>query len=173
MAQVVETNVAQSVLAEDFGKVRGYVAWLYQIAEGIDADHIEIFFGVGATELLAVSLLFFFVPQQDFFELGHHIKASARGFGFHFFADDPLGLAVSTDLDYLLADADGIVVKVHVAPRYAEGFASSHSAVDREDDGNVQQVILGEVEECSHLVHRVGCPPRTAWVAVVPRGSSG
>ena len=116
MSEVVESDVSQTVLSEKRWEVRSDITRLDQFTEGIDADHIRIFFAVGLAELLAVFLLTLSVFKENLLDLGNHFEASARAFGLHLIADHLHHLPVTDDFQYLLSDKDLIVFEVDVAP---------------------------------------------------------
>lgn len=116
VSEVVESDVSQTVLFEKRWEVRRDITRLDQLTEGIDADHIRIFFAVGLAELLAVKLLTLSVFKENLLDLGNHFEASARAFGFHLIADHLHHFAVANNLQYLLPDKDFIVFEVDVTP---------------------------------------------------------
>ena len=59
MAQVVEADARQSVLIQHFREAFADLVGTDEIAERIDADHIEVFLGVIPTVKAAVSILQF------------------------------------------------------------------------------------------------------------------
>ena len=116
VSEVVESDVSQTVLSEKRWEVRRDITRLNQLTEGIDTDHVRIFFAVGLAELLAVKLLSISVFKEDFLDLGNHFEASARAFGFHLIADHLHHFAVANNIQYLLPDKDFIVFEVDVTP---------------------------------------------------------
>ena len=93
--------------------------------------------------------------EQDLLDLGNHAEAAARAFGLHLVADHLLHFAVADDLQYLLSDKDFVILKVDIAPRQPKCLASSQSAIDGKDDGDIDNVLFGVFEQCLDLVHRV------------------
>lgn len=77
VAQIVEADVSQTVLSEKRWEVCRDITGLDQLTEGIDADHIRIFFAVGLAELLAVKLLALSVFKENLLELRNHFEASS------------------------------------------------------------------------------------------------
>lgn len=135
--------------------MRGDITWLDQLTQGVDTDHVKIFFAVGSAELFTIKLLTFLVCKEYFLDLGDHFEASSGAFGLHLVADHLLHFAVADDLQYLLSDKDFVILKVDVAPRQPKCLASSQSAVDGKDDGDIDDVLFGVFEQCFDLVHRV------------------
>ena len=93
--------------------------------------------------------------SRDLLDLGNHAEAAARAFGLHLVADHLLHFAVADNLQHLLPDEDLIILEVDVAPRQPKCLASSQSAIDGKDDGDIDDVLFGVFEQCFDLVHRV------------------
>ena len=102
--------------------------------------------------------------EQDLLDLGNHAEAAARAFGLHLVADHLLHFAVADDLQYLLSDKDFVILKVDVAPRQPKCLASSQSAIDGKDDGDIDNVLFGVFEQCLDLVHRVEVADEFLWL---------
>ena len=90
MAQVVEADARQSVLFQHFREAFADIVGTDEIAERIDADHVEVFLCVIPTVKAAVSILQFPVFPQDIFHLRQERKRTLGGFGFHFIGDNGL-----------------------------------------------------------------------------------
>ncbi len=69
VAQVMESDARQTILFEHFRKVLADIVWSDEVAERIDADHIEVLFGVVPAVESAVFFLRFPMSQRDFFHL--------------------------------------------------------------------------------------------------------
>ena len=54
MPQVVKADIPHPVLLQQLREVRGDIAWLDQLTQGVDTDHVKVFFAVGSAELFAV-----------------------------------------------------------------------------------------------------------------------
>lgn len=120
--------------------MRGDITRLDQLTQGVDTDHIKIFFAVGAAELFTIKLLTFLVCKEYFLDLGDHFEASSGAFGLHLVADHLLHFAVADDLQHLLSDEDLIILEVDIAARQPKCLASSQSAVDGKDDGDIDNL---------------------------------
>ena len=77
VAKVMEADIPHSVLLEEFREVRGDITRLDQLPQGVDTDHIKVFFAVGSAELFTIKLLTFLVGEQDLFDLGDHFETSS------------------------------------------------------------------------------------------------
>lgn len=129
-----------------------------EISERIDADHVEVFRTVVAAEHLPVFLLTLPMFEQDVFHLGDQRERSARGLILHFVADNRDVLIAAPHRHDFLPDIDELVFEVDVRPGHPERFASAHTVVCREDDRDVEDVILRPREERAHLRFTVELP---------------
>ena len=77
MAQVVEADIPHPVLLQQLREVGGDIAWLDQLPQGVDTDHVKVFFTVGPAELFTIKLLTFLVRKEYFLDLGDHFEASS------------------------------------------------------------------------------------------------
>ena len=77
VAQVVEADIPHSVLLQQLREVGSDIAWLDQFPQGVDTDHIKVFFTVGPAELFTIKLLTFLVRKEYFLDLGDHFEAAA------------------------------------------------------------------------------------------------
>lgn len=77
VAQVVEADIPHPVLLQQLREVRGDITWLDQLTQGVDTDHVKIFFAVGSAELFTIKLLTFLVCKEYFLDLGDHFEASS------------------------------------------------------------------------------------------------
>ena len=77
VAQVVEADIPHPVLLQQLREVGGDITWLDQLTQGVDTDHVKIFFAVGSAELFTIKLLLCFVGEQDLPHLGDHFEASS------------------------------------------------------------------------------------------------
>ena len=102
--------------------------------------------------------------KQDLLDLGNHAEAAARAFGLHLVADHLFHFAVADNLQHLLPDKNFVILEVDVAPRQPKCLASSQSAIDGKDDGDIDNVLFGVFEQCFDLVHRVEVADEFLWL---------
>lgn len=77
VAQVVEADIPHPVLLQQLREARGDITRLDQLPQGVDTDHVKIFFAVGSAELFTIKLLTFLVRKEYFLDLGDHFEASS------------------------------------------------------------------------------------------------
>lgn len=54
VSEVVKADIPHPVLLQQLREVGGDIAWLDQLPQGVDTDHVKVFFAVGSAELFAV-----------------------------------------------------------------------------------------------------------------------
>ena len=138
------------------------ITWLDQLPQGVDTDHVKVFFAVGSAELLAIELLLCLVGEQDLPHFGNHAEAAARAFGLHLVADHLLHFAVADDLQHLLPDEYLIVFKVDVAPRQPKRLAMKIAVILTAYYGLRRSEVLGlkwdaidPVEDKIYIRHKI------------------
>ena len=82
MAKIVEANVPQVILSEQFPKGRGHIVGFNEIADHIDTDISQIFFVVGTPAQLAIFFLLLLSLQQPLFQKRNQWISPQTGFVF-------------------------------------------------------------------------------------------
>lgn len=101
VAQIVEPNLAQTVLLDQVGEPLRDPIRAYQPAELIDADIIVVFAVVASLEHSPVQVLLFPLLAQHFIHRVRQRQCAAAGFVFHFlhgFDDDLAVFLILNDL---------------------------------------------------------------------------
>ena len=127
VAQVVEPNLAQTVLPDKVGETLRDPIRAYQPAELIDADIIVIFVVVAALEHSAVQVLLFPFLAQHFIHRVRQRQRAAAGFVFHFlhgFDDD---LTVFLVLNDFGVAQYGFLFPVYSRPPCAQRLAAAQA----------------------------------------------
>ena len=167
----MESDARQTVLFEHFRKTLTDIVRSDEVSEWIDADHVEVLFGVVPSIESAVFLLHFPVLQQDFFHLREQWKRPFGGFGLHLDRPKPKKYSACyyspEQVQVLMEAAKGerlyipVILAAYYGLRRSEAVGLMWSDIDFENkriyirnkasevkkDGRLQTVITDEMVE--------------------------
>ena len=144
VAQIVEPNLAQTVLPDQVGEPLRDPIRAYQPAELIDADIVVVFAVVAALEHSAVQVLLFPFLAQHFIHRVRQRQCAAAGFVFHFlhwFDDD---LAVFLILNDFCVEQYGFLFPVYSRPPCAQRLAAAQPQAACQHDRRVDNIPADE-----------------------------
>lgn len=167
MAQVVKTDVLQPVLGQQPIKVLRHEVRADQLAFLIGADEIQILSAVALLEQLAVKLLLFLLLQKFFFHSRDQRQSTAAGLVLHHIADHRNVLAVHQLFRYLVIDGDGLALKVDRRPLQPQYLAAAQTVVGRNEDAQVQGVILRYFQQLLDFILGVEVGPEAVLLRAV------
>ena len=167
VAQIVEPDVRQTILPEQPFKVFCHKVGAEQFAFLIGADEIQILGAVTLLEQLTVKLLFFLLLQKFFFHSRDQRQSTAAGLVLHHIADHRNVLAVHQLLRHLVVDGDGLSLKVDRRPLQPQHLAAAQTVIGRDEDAQVERVILRDFQQLLDLVLGVEVGPEAVLLGSV------
>ena len=147
VAQIVEPNLAQTVLLDKVGEPLRDPIRAYQPAELIDADIIVVFAVVAALEHSAVQVLLFPFLAQHFIHRVRQRQCAAAGFVFHFlhrFDDD---LAVFLILNDFGVEQYGFLFPIYSRPPCAQRLAAAQPQAARQHNRRIDNIPADKPEQ--------------------------
>lgn len=167
VAQIVETDVLQSVLGQQPVEVLRHEVRADQLAFLIGADEIQILSAVALLEQLAVKLLLFLLLQKFFFHSRDQRQGTAAGLVLHHIADHRNVLAVHQLFRHLVIDDDGLALKVDRRPLQPKHLAAAQTVVGCNEDAQVQGVILRYFQQLLDFILGVEVGPEAVLLRAV------
>ena len=138
-----------------------------QLAFLIGADEIQILSAVALLEQLAVKLLFFLLLQKFFFHSRDQRQGTAAGLVLHHIADHRNVLAVHQLFRHLVVNGDGLALKVDRRPLQPQYLAAAQTVVGRNEDAQVQGVILRYFQQLLDFILGVEVGPEAVLLRAV------
>ena len=167
VAQVVEADVRQTVLPEQPFKVFRHKVGTEQLALLIGADEVQIIGAVALAEQPAVKLLLFLLLEQFGFHRRNQRQGAAAGLVLHHVADDRDILAVHPLFRDLVVDGHGLPLEVDGRPLQSQHLTPAQTVIGRDEDAQVERVILRNFQQLLNLVLGVEVGPEAVLLGPV------
>ena len=152
MAQIVEADAGQAILPKQPVEVLRHEVGTEQFAFLIGADEIQIIGAVALAEQPAVKLLLFLLLEQFGFHSRDQRQRAAAGLVLHHIADDRDILAVHPLFRDLVVDGHGLPLKIDGRPLQPQNLTPAQTVVGRDEDAQVQGVILRDFQQLLDLI---------------------
>ena len=124
MAQIVKSDLTQTVAFKYLRKSILDVAWLEAVSHLVGEDVVNVLHIVAVAADLAIPLLHLTPSKQLFSHRVRHGKASVARFGLCTVGDNDNGFAVHTRLCDRVVDGDPVLLKVNGFPPKSEHLTS-------------------------------------------------
>lgn len=167
VAQVVEADVRQTILPEQPFKVFRHEVGPEQLAFLIGADKVQIIGAVVLAEQPAVKLLLFLLLEQFGFHSRNQRQGAATGLVLHHVADDRDILAVHPLFRDLVVDGHGLPLEVDGRPFQPQHLTPAQTVIGRDEDAQVERVILRDFQQLLDLVLGVEVGPEAVLLGPV------
>ena len=167
VAQVVEADVLQPVLGQQPVEMLRHEVRADQLAFLIGADEIQILNAVALLEQLAVKLLLFLLLQKFFFHSRNQRQSAAAGLVLHHVADDRDILAVHPLFCDFVVDGHGLPLEVDGRPFQPQHLAAAQTVIGRDEDAQVQGVILRDFQQLLDFILGVEVGPEAVLLRAV------
>ena len=167
VAQIVKADVLQPILGQQPVEVLRHEVRADQLAFLIGADEIQILGAVTLLEQLTVKLLFFLLLQKFFFHSRDQRQSTSAGLVLHHIANHRNVLAVHQLFRYLVIDGDGLALKVDRRPLQPQYLAAAQAIVGRNEDAQVQGVILRYFQQLLDFILGVEVGPEAVLLRAV------
>ena len=163
----MEPDVRQTILPEQPFKVFRHEVGPEQFAFLIGADEVQIIGAVAFAEQLAVKLLLFLLLEQFGFHSLDQRQGAAAGLVLHHVADDRDVLSVHPLFCDFVVDGHGLPLKVDRRPFQPQNLTAAQTVVGRDEDAQVERVILRHFKQLLDLVLGVEVGPEAVLLGPV------